>query len=1439
MKTAIKKDKIGESFHSLSFGHRVLFAALFVLFTAFGASAQQYFVISYSDGGYYWSTTYYMSLNSSNTIQAVTQMDVNCLWELTGEGYLRNVATGRYVKASGTTLNTVGGTGESPTVFTNSSGYLAYTESLYSYTEYYYYNYRLRNRTKQSTDYILGINGGSITGGRITQAVAANYNNSSYNYTYSATPLNLTSLTLSPSQLDVQVRADASGDMLIALDETNGNYTTSSATYTPTNYPYYDGTNRYFYYVNNTLYYGTTLPSPVSTPAVPTVNIDGQTVNFSWQFSASLEGVSVSDGGVATVTNRPTTDRFFDITATVVGGGVSASATLNNVIVEGSRTPVPVIVQTGDTPAGGTASIYSDFMTSHIYYTVGDVANPPAAPVLYDAQHNPTLNTTLGGSATFNSATGHYEIAPYTFTTSPVVIKAVSKRGDNYSGIVTDTLYLTLPAPVLTPFITDYATNTGSLSIVSPGIAGVTVAYTTDGTDPDYTVASDGTITAAGTTQLAYCAATNCSTTVSAIPLFGAVKAISIMNGWHTSPVAGSIFSMSSGVITNSDGSQTAVLADLEDHRWSYYSGDPDPCDNTTYYAPEELRSLHPMNIKIVYKAGGVAGGSPVQLSYNEAVTEFDYYATLERNTDGTYSYTTIANPFSKRPATGSGSSKVYYGFNGWKLTNITGGTSSVAMNGTVSANGKEANITFTPTATPGVNAVAMTVEFTAQWAEARVVAGTASQLAANIASSSLSSTNSFERNFVVITGGNLTTGINQSSQKNVTISMRYPDGTAAGDGYISGDFTCNADTKFEYININDAGTYTANNYYLCLGRGITKGAGSYCVRYVRGFEQGTSNNYKNVSDPLDYTIRIESGVYQDLSVLNGTEDNRGYTWYTSTAAVNLVLGCDFDRANNDNTLLELKRYMYMSFYSFYRYNGVHNFSAVIKSGRFQTDYTDAMLANTGSNIIMADANESFYVSQGGQQYYPGYRYLELQGGEMCNIAGGIDEKNNANTLSFYFRMKGGVVRGSVYGAGAFAAASGHRKYVITGGQVRGWVAGACNGTNPNQEGGTLASNTYLYIGGNTIIGKTSGTQDTISYSRGGNVFGAGSGNTQETTGRVNNATVVVADNATVMKNVYGGGNRGYAQYEGDVYVLGGTVKGNVFGGSNMKGGTTTRVYMRSGVVEGSVYGGSNTTGTISATSETGTVVEVTGGEVQGSVFGGGRGYQTRVAGDVAVTIGKAQTTSCTTAVSQPTIGTDVYGGSEEGRVNGNYYSSSRNTTVNVHRGTIKGDVYGGGRGSSDNPAGVYGNVVVTVGDADCGSDVQTALSKGPKIRGSVFGCNNINGKPQGTVRVNINGGEMENVYGGGNNAAYGDGVGTGNQQSPHVVINAGKIRSHVFGGGLGSGATVNENTDVHVLGRTVVGKNVYGGGNGAEVKGSTHVEIGGSCDNIESQLVP
>ena len=126
--------------------------------------------------------------------------------------------------------------------------------------------------------------------------------------------------------------------------------------------------------------------------------------------------------------------------------------------------------------------------------------------------------------------------------------------------------------------------------------------------------------------------------------------------------------------------------------------------------------------------------------------------------------------------------------------------------------------------------------------------------------------------------------------------------------------------------------------------------------------------------------------------------------------------------------------------------------------------------------------------------------------------------------------------------------------------------------------------------------------------------------------------------------DVYGGGNQAYYGGTPQVNMKAGTVSHNVYGGGNNitedgKGVNGSDVRMSGGIVEGDVYGGCNEKGTVLTTSS----VKLTNGRVKGSVYGGGLGVNTIVTGRATVEITGTETT----------VDTDVYGGGNNGLVNG------------------------------------------------------------------------------------------------------------------------------------------------------------------------------------------
>ena len=268
------------------------------------------------------------------------------------------------------------------------------------------------------------------------------------------------------------------------------------------------------------------------------------------------------------------------------------------------------------------------------------------------------------------------------------------------------------------------------------------------------------------------------------------------------------------------------------------------------------------------------------------------------------------------------------------------------------------------------------------------------------------------------------------------------------------------------------------------------------------------------------------------------------------------------------------------------------------------------------------------------------------------------------------------------------------------------------------------------------------------------------------------------------------------------------------------------------------------------------------------SVFGGGEVGLTKGSVDVNILGG--------------TVEEDVYGGGALANTNTTstvgHYNDQGNieteellhptTTVNLLGGAIGGDAYGGGLGqkigfnggTSDVEATVYGDITVNLGTLETAAtnespavpatatafnvsyeDTDDKDESGNPIKvvqsGRVFGCNNLNGSPQGNVTVNVyktvagnvtrtaddpeNPGranrstdvehkyEVAAVYGGGNLANY---SATGKKAS--VTIHTCNVSvQHVYGGG--NAAAVPE-TDVLVKGAYEI-EHVFGGGNGKD----------------------
>ena len=241
-----------------------------------------------------------------------------------------------------------------------------------------------------------------------------------------------------------------------------------------------------------------------------------------------------------------------------------------------------------------------------------------------------------------------------------------------------------------------------------------------------------------------------------------------------------------------------------------------------------------------------------------------------------------------------------------------------------------------------------------------------------------------------------------------------------------------------------------------------------------------------------------------------------------------------------------------------------------------------------------------------------------------------------------------------------------------------------------------------------------------------------------------------------------------------------------------------------------------------------------------GNVFAGGMGRLYGLDGSTLLPhwADQAKAKNTVVRISGGTIKSNVYGGAEMGTLAGN-------ATIHVTGGTIGttigtgdaayryGSVFGGGKGSTENLPGIKqagqinGNVLVELnhGVADD--------AKGGIVN-QIFGCNDMNGSPKGTVTVHVYAtqgeGEaaledkvagrydVEAVYGGGNLAPYEPTAATGTEEEKaqayaHVIIDGCHLTSihQVYGGG-NAASTPASLVDIY---GTFEVEEAFGGGNG------------------------
>lgn len=719
-------------------------------------------------------------------------------------------------------------------------------------------------------------------------------------------------------------------------------------------------------------------------------------------------------------------------------------------------------------------------------------------------------------------------------------------------------------------------------------------------------------------------------------------------------------------------------------------------------------------------------------------------------------------------------------------------------------------------------------------------------------------------------------------------------DGDYSGQTIDSGSLSLKEDMVIENLSFNgvdisttasntnfgDDNVAVANYNNFEISRTISQANNTMAFRGVRGAY--SSNGYTDKTGK----IVVEAGYY---NFLQSQSDSN-----VSNERVILQAGNDYDRIRTDNNNLRVYFEMIAST------SGDHDSSSVVP-----TSLLVVKSGTIGSGLLLSNN----YASNFGYYYMFGIyvgarnggssnslRSLKIEGGHIFSINGGpcIENDYTGNVISLY--MTGGKVDNIVGGAGT-SESEGNRLISITGGQVTNSVAGGSNSYEGSQNEGVLAGNTLVYIGGNARIGggpsktESARVNTLMGINIPGSVFGAGLGyDARYSNGRVTNSHVIIDGTAVVDGSVFGGGNFGSTgsgtsrNTNATVDILGGTINGSVFGAANMNGagynnsGTNydnidsvvatlakdywTRTADATSIPAGSYLAdGSYTSRRINCTQNTigylrsvsnrfGTThyCEYYTIREAGSTYNANTVYY-----DFDYDINEFFRVddvqfNTDTIVNEIDFYHDITINMNDGMVLGSVYGGSNESgtafadiIINLYKADVSSatsGVYGGGRGASTIVGGTTivntsteNDEDVTVNEIYGGSELgyvnrngHTEVNINGGTIGTVFGggkgdaVNAVSPKTFGSIFVTVDDGDISQVFGGNNE--YGN-VGP----NASVTINGGEFDS-IFGGSNGVGAAA-EDTNVIVNGGRI-SHYVYGGGAFATTTGTTNVTING-----------
>ena len=435
---------------------------------------------------------------------------------------------------------------------------------------------------------------------------------------------------------------------------------------------------------------------------------------------------------------------------------------------------------------------------------------------------------------------------------------------------------------------------------------------------------------------------------------------------------------------------------------------------------------------------------------------------------------------------------------------------------------------------------------------------------------------------------------------------------------------------------------------------------------------------------------------------------------------------------------------------------------------------------------------------------YNAARSAKIEGGWIYNLIGGPLTSSSRRTVNDTYIYMTGGDVDLIVGGAGRSSTYGNRIISVTGGKIKYSILGGSNGNINNTTNGDGT----LYGSSFIYVGGDAVIGDD-NLASDDDMYGVSPG------------------------NVFGNGNGkegylGIGSNDNSYIVINDkcTITDSVYGGGNygvtgVSSGNSTsesKITILNGLIKGSVYGGGNQNKVDDYNVTTNAIINMSGGVVSKSIYGGAN-TSGIVTGDTNVN------------VTGGTVTGGVYGG---GKGSNTYVKQNSNVTIGTLNtdGPTIGSVYGGSAFGTVNATSVTttesaykttvninaGNISNVYGGGE-GDDTQEPCVAGDIIVNvaggnttNVFGGNNANGTPVGDVVVNVNNGTVSNVYGGNN-------VG-GTVTTTQVNMNGGTA-GIVYGGGKKANT---ETTNVVVNGGT--SNNVFGGGENADVTTKANVTL-------------